>query len=80
MNVAKLRGKRAEKGLNRVTVARALYISEPTFRKYENSAVCQFTIEQIKAMIKLYNLTLDEVNCIFFENSLPFGNTNATYQ
>lgn len=74
VNILELKGKRVANGYNQSDIAKKLDMTLKTFCIYENSKICKFTTNQIKVISQLYKLTLEDVNHIFFENTLPNGN------
>ncbi len=77
MNILELKGRRIASGYKQKDIANKLGITHKTFCTYENSKNCKFSPEQIGMLSELYNLGLDDINYIFFENRLPIGNKKA---
>ena len=77
MNVLELKGKRVAKGYKQSQIANILKMTDKTFCIYENSEICKFSLNHVLTLTKLYDLTLSDVNYIFFDNSLPNGNNTA---
>ena len=69
-----LKGKRVESGISQLEMAKILGISKNSMNAKENSPNCGFSVDEIKVMAKHYNLTIDDVNNIFFDSEIPNGN------
>lgn len=80
MNLNKLRAKRAEIGLTQLEVAKKLEVSPVTYQRKE-TGVREFSINEVICLSNILNLTLDEVNSIFFDGNLTnrLINKSKTY-
>ena len=72
MNVRLLKAKRVEAGLRQKDLADMLGITEKAMNKKECSSVNKFKADEMLAVVKALNLSLDEFNAIFFDHNLPF--------
>ena len=72
MNVRLLKAKRVEAGLRQKDLADILGITEKAMNKKECSSVNKFKADEMLAVVKALNLSLDEFNVIFFDHNLPF--------
>lgn len=74
MNVQELKGRRIARNIRQDQMAEKLHISNKTMNEKENSAVCKFSVDDIKIMVRECGMTLQDVNNIFFDGELPNGN------
>lgn len=65
VDVSKLRGKMAEKGMNQEAVAKAIGIDTSTFGRKMKCSGLAFTIGQIHRMVDVLEITPDEASKIF---------------
>ena len=66
INVNKLKGKIVEKGMTVKTLAREIGVDQSTlYRKLKNNGD-DITIKEANLIMKSLNLTIEEVNIIFF--------------
>lgn len=69
MNVLGLRSSRVKKGLTQGDIAKKLFITTKTYNRKE-LGITHFSPEEIKNISIILELTIDEVNQIFFDNKL----------
>lgn len=69
MNARKLKSIRVDHGYTQETLSREIPITTKTYNRKELGVV-PFNIEEIKKISEIFNLTLDQVNLIFFDNEL----------
>ena len=74
MNLAKLRGKRAELGFTQNDCGNAIGKTGSSYSRRENGET-EFTPDEICSFTIEAKLSFDEFNDIFFDGRLPFGNT-----
>lgn len=72
MNVNMLKSKRISKGLIQRRMANKLQITPKTYNSRENGR-SEFRTDEILNITAILNLSLEEVNEIFFDNRLPKG-------
>lgn len=72
MNVRLLKSKRAAKGLNQTEASSMIGLGTSRYCLKENGNY-PFTLREVQAMSSVYDLTLDDVNAIFFDGELPKG-------
>jgi len=67
-NINKLKGKIVEKGTNISELAKIIGMNKSTlYRKLKNDGE-EISIKEASIIIKVLNLSLEEVNAIFFSN------------
>ncbi|URZ15781.1 helix-turn-helix domain-containing protein [Clostridium felsineum] len=72
-NINKLKGKIVEKGLNIEELAYALEINKSTlYRKLKNNGE-SISIKEANVIISKLNLTIEEVNAIFFDQFVAYN-------
>jgi len=69
MNLLKLRGMRITKGYTQEKLAKMIGISAKTYNRKE-LGVIDFNLQEITTIVELFELNLDEVNEIFFDNKI----------
>lgn len=75
MNINKLKGKIVEKEMTVALLAEKIGIDRSTlYRKLDNQTL---TIKEVKKIVEILNLTLDEANSIFFNHLVAW---NATFE
>lgn len=70
MNMKLLKSKRVLKGFTQKDIAKKMNLSEKTFNHKEQGKIC-FKPTEIIEISKLLDLTISDVNEIFFSNNLP---------
>jgi DNA-binding XRE family transcriptional regulator len=73
MNSKLLKSKRIFKGILQKNAAQKLGLTEKTYNHKENGKI-QFKANEILTISILLDLTMEDVNEIFFDNTLPNGN------
>lgn len=73
MNVRLLKSKRAAKGLNQTEASGMIGLGTSRYCQKENGNF-PFSLREVRAMTDVYDLTLDDVNDIFFDGALPKSN------
>lgn len=73
MNSKLLKSKRIFKGILQKNAAQKLGLTEKTYNHKENGKI-QFKANEILTISILLDLTMKDVNEIFFDNILPNGN------
>lgn len=76
MQAFPIRAARLNAGLTPAQVAKAVGMSETTYRNREKGER-SFTLYQCQTLSKLFGLSFDEFNDIFFRSSLPFRSDGA---
>lgn len=76
MNGSKLKGIRVEKGKTQKDMAELIGKSLVTYSKKERGEV-DFSNDEMNAIAKALDLTSNQVNAIFFDDSLPKGKVCA---
>ncbi|MBU5450995.1 helix-turn-helix transcriptional regulator [Acetivibrio sp. MSJd-27] len=71
MDTNLLKAKRVEHDMKQKDFAKALHVSVKTYCMKENADSCTFSGEQILLLKDLLNLSLQEINHIFFDGLLP---------
>lgn len=71
-----LKSKRVSKGLLQKKTAEKLGLTEKTYNSKENGKI-EFKTNEILKISSVLNLTMDDVNEIFFDSNLPNGNKSA---
>ncbi|NOW85583.1 DNA-binding XRE family transcriptional regulator [Clostridium beijerinckii] len=71
-----LKSKRISKGLLQKKAAEELGLTEKSYNHKENGKT-EFKTNEILKISSVLNLTIDDVNEIFFDNSLPNGNRSV---
>jgi putative transcriptional regulator len=69
MNTLELKSARIKRGLTQVDIAEKMNISSITYSLKERGKR-DFTINEVSNIIKILNLSLLEINAIFFDNQL----------
>lgn len=69
MNTLELKSARIKRGLTQVDIAEKMNISSISYSLKERSKR-DFTINEVSNIIKILNLSLLEINAIFFDNQL----------
>lgn len=72
MNTNLLKSKRVAAGFNQAAAASEVGLGLSRYNLKENGKY-PFKIDEIAKMSKLYQLTVDDVNAIFFDGELPKG-------
>lgn len=72
MNTNLLKSKRVAAGFNQSAAANEVGLGLSRYNLKENGKY-PFRLEEISKMAKLYRLTVDDVNAIFFDGELPKG-------
>ena len=67
LNSLKLKAKRVEKNITQRSIAKALQTTPKTYC-FKELGRTQFNVDEISQLIKILDLTTDEVMCIFFES------------
>ncbi len=70
MNVRLLKAKRVERNVYQAELAYLLGITPKSVCDKENSSRCRFTVDEMLAISKHLELTLEEFDAIFFDNKL----------
>lgn len=70
-----LKAERYRVGLTQRQVGEELGITENSYQMKE-SGKSPFTVKEIVLLSKLYCMTYEKVNDIFFDNQLPIGNSS----
>lgn len=73
MDNTRLRELRAGRRVSLNTLGEVIGKSSVSYSKKERGEV-KFLSDEIVALSKFYNLTMEETNAIFFEGNLPNGN------
>jgi DNA-binding phage protein len=77
MNINKLKGKMVERGTNISALAKAIGVDKSTlYRKIKNNGE-EISIKEAKSIIEVLNLSLDEVNAIFFNQFVALNATKG---
>ena len=71
MDTNLLKAKRVEHDVKQKDIAKALHISFKTYCLKENADSCTFSGEQILVLKDMLDLSLQEINNIFFDGLLP---------
>lgn len=71
MNTNLLKAKRVEHDVKQRDIAEALQISVKTYCMKENADSCTFSGKQILLLKDILDLSLQEINNIFFDGLLP---------
>ncbi len=71
MDTNLLKAKRVEHDVKQKDLAKALHISIKTYCMKENADSCTFSGKQILLLKDLLDLSLREINDIFFDGLLP---------
>lgn len=69
MKLNKLKGKRVERGFTQEDLAKELRITSMTYRRKEKGDR-EFLVSEAYSLSQILKLSLQEVNDIFFENTL----------
>lgn len=77
MNSNLLKSKRIFKGLLQRKAAEKLNLTEKTYNHKENGKV-EFKANEILTISTILDLTMKDVNEIFFDNILPNGNNESS--
>lgn len=77
MNSNLLKSKRIFKGLLQRKAAEKLSLTEKTYNHKENGKV-EFKANEILTISTILDLTMKDVNEIFFDNILPNGNKESS--
>lgn len=72
MNSSLLKSKRVFKGILQKNAAQKLGLTEKTYNHKENGKI-QFKANEILIISIILGLTMEDINEIFFNNSLPNG-------
>ncbi len=70
MNVRLLKAKRVERDVYQAELAELLGVTPKSVCHKENSSRCRFTVDEMLAISKHLELTLEEFDAIFFDNKL----------
>lgn len=71
-----IRGARCSRKYSQRQMADALGISTASYQKRE-AGVTPFSDEEKVAIAKIFDLSMDQINEIFFDGNLPIGNRNV---
>lgn len=72
-----IRGARSAFGYSQKQMADALGISESSYRKKESGDV-RFSDQEKVAVAKIFGLSAEQINQIFFGGELPIGNNSGS--
>ena len=72
MKPLELKACRIRNNISVHSASQALGVSEDTYRKRELGQR-KMSLDEVQKLAKLYKMTYEEVNDIFFDNQLPAG-------
>lgn len=75
MNIDKLKGMRVSKGLTQERISKHIKMTITTYNRKELGLV-QFTNQEILSVATILNMTLQDVNEVFFDSKLTERITN----
>lgn len=75
MNIDKLKGMRVSKGLTQERISKHIKMTITTYNRKELGLV-QFTNQEILSVATILNMTLQDVNEVFFDSKLTERLTN----